>query len=361
MLSLAFGRTATHADALFEVQNYCADPVISPAPAGDGRLMISELLSMACPTQESSIHYTLDGTDPTSESPTFDEDFHPSQVGHLEIRAVAVAPGYLESSVASRQYEVYHPCEPVVFRRENGSIRKDGDLMVPTELILLTCATEGATIFYTLDESDPVVPGVVGTDEREVVGGENTGERNTDEDEEDDEYEDETFAYDPNEALSFDEEGEFTIKVVVVAPGRSEMRGRLSVVVSRLRCADPTITPVRHRPFHFAGDDGEAAAGDSCLEIGQEVVLECSTEGAVVYYSFDGSIPRPGANGNDPLVYDRTKAPLSFDALGPNTIRCVVTGRQDDQICVYVCEGGWGAGGGVICACACACACLYKA
>ena len=86
------------------------------------------------------IHYTLDGiTEPTSSSGTsYSSPFGVSS--SVTIKAIATKDGYIDSEVATVTFN--QVATPTI--QNNGS-----------NAVSITCATEGATIYYTTDGNDP--------------------------------------------------------------------------------------------------------------------------------------------------------------------------------------------------------------
>ncbi len=133
------GETLT---ATFFVEGLNPDePVISPESGTvfEGSLSVS----MTCPTEGATIHYTIDGSVPTAESPEY-KRFKIS--GKTTVKAVAVLDGKL-SEVVTAEYALGQCAEVVVEAATSftGSKTK----------VLLSCATADATIRYTLDGSEP--------------------------------------------------------------------------------------------------------------------------------------------------------------------------------------------------------------
>ncbi|MDE6697728.1 MAG: chitobiase/beta-hexosaminidase C-terminal domain-containing protein, partial [Muribaculaceae bacterium] len=92
-----------------------------------------------CSTPGATIHYTLDGTEPTTASTVYTEPvFVP---GNIVVKAIAVKEGMTDSSVTTYQVTSYRAAMPVI-AFEHGKIR-------------MTSATDGAEIHYTIDNSDP--------------------------------------------------------------------------------------------------------------------------------------------------------------------------------------------------------------
>ena len=118
-----------------------ANPVLNPV---SGTTFDSTLsVSMTCPTEGATIHYTTDGSEPTAESPEY-KRFKIS--GKTTVKAVAVKDGML-SEVVTAEYALGQCAEVVVDAATSftGSKTK----------VLLSCVTADATIRYTLDGSEP--------------------------------------------------------------------------------------------------------------------------------------------------------------------------------------------------------------
>jgi beta-glucanase (GH16 family) len=95
-----------------------ATPTISTAPAQNGAVVVT----LSDKTKDAVIHYTLDGTAPTSSSPQY---FAPFLVAStLTVQAIAVAPPLLNSPVASQAFSANMASGTLVWSDEfsnNGS------------------------------------------------------------------------------------------------------------------------------------------------------------------------------------------------------------------------------------------------
>ena len=116
-------------------------PVFTPVSGTTFNGMISVVIS--CPTEGATIHYTTDGSEPTVESPVYSRF---RITGRTTVKAIAEKYGML-SDVAVAEYAKGWCAEPVVDAAASftGSKTK----------VVLSCATEDATIRYTLNGSDP--------------------------------------------------------------------------------------------------------------------------------------------------------------------------------------------------------------
>lgn len=100
-----------------------------------------------CATPGATIHYTLDGSEPTTASEVYNGPvFVP---GNIIVKAIAVKEGMEDSTVTTYQVTSYRAAMPSV-TFENSKIT-------------ITTATEGATIYYTTDNNDPTSSSLVYT------------------------------------------------------------------------------------------------------------------------------------------------------------------------------------------------------
>lgn len=99
------------------------------------------MLSLNCATADAVIYYTLDGSEPTEQSTVYANPIEVLQ--NTTVKAIAVRQGYNASTAT--QYEVNIDANtaaaPVMAREGNT--------------VIITSSTAGATIYYTLDGSDP--------------------------------------------------------------------------------------------------------------------------------------------------------------------------------------------------------------
>lgn len=118
-----------------------SDPVI-PETISDPVIVITNgTVTLVCNTENAVIHYTLDGTDPNSSSAVYTEPFTLSE--DTTVKAIAIKDDKT-SSVVTKVYEA-----PVI------PVTADPVITISNGIATVTCATEGARIFYTLDGSNP--------------------------------------------------------------------------------------------------------------------------------------------------------------------------------------------------------------
>ena len=109
----------------------CATPVIS---FDNSTLEVS----ITCATESSSIYYTTNGNTPTTSSNPYSAPF--SVDGPTTVKAIATHATLPSSAVA--ELAITQVATPTI--QNNGS-----------NAISITCATEGATIYYTTDDANP--------------------------------------------------------------------------------------------------------------------------------------------------------------------------------------------------------------
>ena len=125
-----------------------ATPVISPA---GGEYESSVTVTIACATEGATIHYTLDGTTPTEASAKYSAALTLTESATL--KAVAVKEGnYTASQVVSASYTITQPAPVQV---ATPVISPAGGEYESSVTVTIACATEGATIHYTLDGTTP--------------------------------------------------------------------------------------------------------------------------------------------------------------------------------------------------------------
>lgn len=89
-----------------------ADPVFTP---GAGAVLAGTKVSIATTTEGASIHYTVDGTEPTADSALYTEPIEVSEA--MTIKAIAVKEGAENSEVVTAEYTI----------REAGAYKGDFD------------------------------------------------------------------------------------------------------------------------------------------------------------------------------------------------------------------------------------------
>ena len=91
-------------NATFTEIAHVANPTFSPAA---GSYISIQQVSLACTTEGATIYYTLDGTDPTTESTVYAQAFTVSTT--TTVKALAVKEGLNNSDVVSAEYVIIEP------------------------------------------------------------------------------------------------------------------------------------------------------------------------------------------------------------------------------------------------------------
>ena len=127
------------------VKETVATPAITP---NGGELKYgNNTVSIACDTDGATIYYTTNGATPTTNSTKYTGAFTLSS--NATVKAIAVKTGWNNSSVASASftYTVETVATPVI--APNG-----GEIEAGTT-ISISCATSGATIYYSTNGAEP--------------------------------------------------------------------------------------------------------------------------------------------------------------------------------------------------------------
>jgi hypothetical protein len=129
---------------LWNLQIITSTPVIAPAA---GTYTSIQSVRISDTTPGAAIYYTTDGTAPTSSSTLYTG---PITVGSTEtIQAVALAPNYYASAVASAAFTInLPPAASPAFSVPAGTY-------TAAQSVTITDTTPAATIYYTLDGTAP--------------------------------------------------------------------------------------------------------------------------------------------------------------------------------------------------------------
>ncbi|KWX87817.1 hypothetical protein AMQ83_10775, partial [Paenibacillus riograndensis] len=110
-------------------------------PAG-GAVASGTTVALSSATGGAAIHYTLDGSVPTSSSPEYSGPILVTSA--VTIKAIAVKAGMTDSAVMSEAYTIMAQVEATTANPAAGAV-------APGTTVALSSATSGAAIHYTLD------------------------------------------------------------------------------------------------------------------------------------------------------------------------------------------------------------------
>jgi Chitobiase/beta-hexosaminidase C-terminal domain/Legume lectin domain len=128
---------------LLNGQSTTAPPVISP---NGGTFSASQTVTLSSATQSAAIYYTVDGSAPTPASTEYAGPITIS--ADTTIKAMASAPGYLQSSVSSAVFTFTSQTPPVTFAPSGGTYGA-------AQKVTLSDADANAKIYYTANGSTP--------------------------------------------------------------------------------------------------------------------------------------------------------------------------------------------------------------
>ena len=191
-------------------------------------------VTISCATDGATVYYTTDGTTPTTSSTKYSGAITISSTTTL--KAIAAKEGYYtNSAVAEASYRII--AKDVV---ATPVISPAGGEVEEGAKVTITCATEGATVYYTTDGTTP-------TTSSAVYNG----------------------AITVNSAM--------TIKAMATKSG-NYINSSVATATFTIKAREIVAVPV----FSIAGGE---------VEEGTKVTITCATEGATVYYTTDGTTP----------------------------------------------------------------------
>ena len=122
-------------------------PIVPAEPTfsqGTGTYYNDFELTLACETEGATIYYTLDGSDPTDASTEYNAAI--AITATTTVTAIAILDG-VQSGIVSETYTMA-TANPTFSAEADSTYYNDFELT-------LACETNGATIYYTLDNSNP--------------------------------------------------------------------------------------------------------------------------------------------------------------------------------------------------------------
>jgi Chitobiase/beta-hexosaminidase C-terminal domain len=214
------------ASAAYVVSSTPSTPVISPA---GGMFTAAQTVTITDATQGATIHYTLDGSTPTSSATAYSGALTVST--NQTVSAIAISPGG-SSAVVTAAFTISIPAAAApAFSPAAGTFTS-------AQQVALSDATAGATIYYTVDGSMPTTS--------------STQYNNT-----------------PINVSATE-----TIKAIATAAGFATSAVSSAAYTINVTVAPPTFSP---------------AAGS--YTSAQSVSISDATAGTTIYYTTDGSAP----------------------------------------------------------------------
>ena len=207
------------------VKGTVATPAFSVA---SGAVVSGTSVTITCSTEGAKVYYTTDGTEPTAESTEYADAISVTEA--VTLKAIAVKSGMNNSAVASVSYTIKGTIATPTFSVESGAVDSGTS-------VTISCATEGAKIYYTTDGSDPTASST--------------------------EY---TAAISVTPPM--------TLKAIAVKSGMNN-----SAVASVSYTIKGTV----------ASPEFSVASG--AVNSGTKVTITCATESAKIYYTTDGTEP----------------------------------------------------------------------
>ena len=127
--------------ATFDLLYRVATPVLTPASTS---FSASQQVTMSCATSSAVIHYTLDGSTPTSSSPTYSTPLNLTTT--TTVTAIAMKNGMADSTISSHGYTLLGTVATPTINNTD---------VAGGQLVTITSTTNGTTIYYTLDGTTP--------------------------------------------------------------------------------------------------------------------------------------------------------------------------------------------------------------
>ena len=209
----------------YPVKETVATPTFS---VESGAVNSGTSVTISCATEGAKIYYTTDGTEPTAESTEYTAAI--SVTPPMTLKAIAVKDGMNSSAVASASYTIKGTVATPTFSVAEGAVNSGTS-------VTISCATEGAKIYYTTDDSDPTASST--------------------------EYK---AAISVMEAV--------TLKAIAIKDGMNSSAVASASYTIKGTVATPTFS-----------------VAEGAVNSGTSVTISCATEGAKIYYTTDDSDP----------------------------------------------------------------------
>jgi hypothetical protein len=139
--------TATAIYAIDLHDDKVSTPTFSPA---GGTYSTAQSVVLSCATNDAIIHYSVDGSEPTSSSTMYSGPVLVN-TGTITVKAKAFKTGMVDSDTASATYTIRVESAKVAA----PTFSPPGGTYSSTQNVALNCGTEGAIIRFTVDGSEP--------------------------------------------------------------------------------------------------------------------------------------------------------------------------------------------------------------
>ena len=127
-----------------------ATPTVSPSA---GTYSPTITVSLSCATSGASIHYTLDGSNPTTNSNLYNNS--PITISATTtLKAIAVKNGMNNSAILTATYTI-NTGNPQPQTVATPVANPNGGTYTEAQSVTLSCSTSGASIYYTIDGNTP--------------------------------------------------------------------------------------------------------------------------------------------------------------------------------------------------------------
>jgi hypothetical protein len=140
-IAILDGISSSITTARYSISTSVPNPRIIP---GTGTFIDSVSVQITCTRIDAQIHYTLDGSAPTTASPLFTSAF--TITASTTVKAIAVASGSSDSGITSEQFTI---------KTSSPAFSLPAGKYAPNVQVKLTCSTSNAVMRYTTDGSVP--------------------------------------------------------------------------------------------------------------------------------------------------------------------------------------------------------------
>jgi len=208
------------------------EKVASPTfnPLNGSTFTTNQQVTISCATSSATIYYTIGGSTPTTLSTQYISPF--TVTSTATVKAIAVKNGMTNSDISTATYTKTEKVVSPTFNPLNGST------FTTSQQVTLSCATSGATIYYTTDGTFPTTSSSQFTS-------------------------------------PFTINSTTTIKTIAVKSGMANSDISTATYTKIEKVVSPAFNPLNGSTFTTS----------------QQVTISCGTSGATIYYTIDGSTP----------------------------------------------------------------------